>query len=111
MKGEERWIWISNENVKPYYIDCKEGSKSQMFTEGNKIASKDLSDNCFNYTKTTFHKYQKYLGMNLSCKNQISFENAVNFQKKAINYLNKNNLEEYYHFIQKANNEYEKIEL
>jgi len=111
MKGEERWIWINNENVKPYYIDCKEGSKSQMFTEGKKIASKNLSDNYFNYTKTTFHKYQKFIGMDLSCKNQIFLKNAVSFQKKAINYLNKNNLEKYYNYVKLANEEYKKIKL
>ncbi len=111
MKGEERWIWIENNNVRPYYIDCKEGSKSQMFTEEKKLVEKNLSDRCFNYTKITFNKYQRYLGMNLSCKNQIFFKNAINFQKKAINNLNRNNPEKYYNFIKMANEEYEKIEL
>jgi len=111
MKGEERWIWTDNNNVRPYYIDCKEGSKSQMFTEEKNLVEKNLSDRCFNYTKFTFNKYQRYLGLNLSFKNQVFFKNAINFQKKAINNLNRNNPEEYYNFIQMANEEYKKIEL
>lgn len=111
MKGEERWIWLSNDNVKPYYVDCKQGSKSQMFSECIVMTCDLVADACFNSTRTTFNQFQKYLGKGLTGENQAYFENAVGFQNEAINNMKIGNPLEYYYYVQRANEEYNKIKV
>ena len=65
MKGEERWIWIDNENIEPVYIDCREGSKSQMFQENNIQTCSIVSDDIFNIIRIVFPKYQKIIPFNI----------------------------------------------
>lgn len=109
MKGEERWIWFSNNNVKPFYVDCKQGSKSQMFSESIVWTCDLVADACFDTTRTTFHQFQKYLGIGLTGENKKYFENAVGFQNEAINRMKIGNPLEYYYNIKRANEEYNKI--
>lgn len=109
MKGEERWIWIDNENVRPNYVDCNDGSKSQMFSEATVGICELVYNGCFDQTKETFDLYQKYLGMNISDENKIFFENSVEFQKKAINSMKNNDALTYYCNIARAEEEYNKI--
>lgn len=111
MKGEERWIWLSNDSVKPYYVDCKQGSKSQMFSENVVITCSLVADACFNSTRSTFGSYQKYLGMNLSGENLTFYENAIGFQTEALDSMNAGNPLDYYYFTQRANEEYNKINI
>jgi hypothetical protein len=111
MKGEERWIWIENKLIKPYYVDCDQGSKSQMFSEKVISTCKLVASACFNWTKITFRKYQQFLGFNLTGENQTYFENAVDFQKSAINSMKNDDILGYYYFIQRAGEEYDKIEI
>jgi hypothetical protein len=111
MKGEERWIWLSNDNVKPYYVDCSQGSKSQMFSECIVMTCDLVADACFNSTRTTFNQFQKYLGKGLTGENQAYFENAVGFQNEAINNMKIGNPLEYYYYVQRANEEYNKIKV
>ena len=110
MKGEERWIWIENKYIKPHYVDCDEGSKSQMFTEKFILTCDLVASACFNWTKITFDKYQRFLGLNLTIENMIYFKNAVDFQKSAINSFKNDDILGYYYFIQRASEEYDKIE-
>ena len=56
MKGEERWLWIENENVQPYYVDCKTGSKSKMFYEGEVETDSFTADYAFLLTQLVFHQ-------------------------------------------------------
>jgi hypothetical protein len=109
MKGEERWIWIDNENVRPHYVDCNQSSKSQMFSEKVLSTCELVADSCFDLTKITFAKYQQFLGLNLTGENKIYFENAVDFQKSAINNFKNDDILDYYYNIQRASEEYDKI--
>jgi len=109
MKGEENWLWINNENVLPYYVDCREGSKSKMFVEREVTTCSSTADEAFLWTQMTFSKYQKYLGMTLAGENLSYFENAVAFQNDAVNSLKNGNSLEYYYHIQRASEEYNKI--
>ncbi|MCK5258222.1 MAG: transglutaminase domain-containing protein, partial [Thermoplasmatales archaeon] len=62
MKGEERWMWIDNENVYPYYVDCNEGSKSKMFSENEVTTDSFTADYTFLLTQLVFHQYEQCLG-------------------------------------------------
>ncbi len=109
MTHEERWMWFSSPLVEPLYIDCDNGSKSQMFYE-NTVETCDLvADACFDWTTHMFNRYQTYLGRNLSGSNEIFFESAVSFQWKAIENLNNGDSLQYYYFIERACEEYDKI--
>jgi hypothetical protein len=112
MKGEERWFWIDNEDVVPYYVDCKIGSKSQMFTETNLSADSTTASYAFVLTQIIFRYYQRYFGMNLTEQNQAHFKNATMHQKQAILSLKQSaNLNEYLTFLNMAYTEYQKIEI
>ena len=111
MKGEERWIWVENENVHPYYVNCDEGSKSQMFKENIVLINESLINNIFSDTQTTFLKYQHFLGCNLTGDNLTYFNNAVNYQYNAIQSMKNSNVSGYIHFIELANKEYDKISI
>ena len=111
MKGEERWIWIDNSNVKPYYVNCKEGSKSQMFIEKKIKICDTLVDGSLVKTSKTFMLYQEFLGKNLTGQNKIFFENGVLFQKNAIHSMKNGDMLEYYYDIRRAGEEYQKINI
>jgi hypothetical protein len=110
MKGEERWIWLlDTEKVQPNYIDCRKGSKSQMFSEQEVSACISTAEKAFYWTRETFSKYQRYLGMELSPEDLGYFENAVEFQQEAINSLINKDPDDYHYFIRRASEEYNKI--
>jgi len=110
MKGEERWLWINNEQVKPYYVDCDKGSKSQMFTERQIYVNNTEADYVFHLTESVYSYYEQFLGINLSGGNLIKFNNAYNAQKNAIFKLKDNyDLVEYTKEILYAIDEYQKI--
>ncbi len=112
MKGEERWLWISDENIHPYYIDCNEGSKSQMFVEGNITINSFIADQIFFKTQMVFHQYQKFLGINLNQENLEYLNTAILYQKKAIlEFTEKKDVFDYIYYIDKAYDEYKKIEI
>jgi hypothetical protein len=109
MKGEEQWIWLDTEKVQPNYIDCRKGSKSQMFSEQEVLACISTAEKAFYWTRETFSKYQRYLGMELSPEDLEYFENAVEFQQEAINSLINKDPDDYHYFIRRASEEYNKI--
>ena len=111
MKGEERWIWVENENIYPYYVNCDEGSKSQMFRENIVLINESIINNIFSDTQTTFLKYQHFLGCNLTGDNLTYFSNAVNYQYNAIQSMKNSNVSSYIHFIGLADKEYDKISI
>jgi hypothetical protein len=49
--------------------------------------------------------------LNLNDENKIYFTNAVDFQKSAINSYKNDDILGYYYFIQRASEEYDKIEI
>jgi|GEM_PF-843448 len=109
MKGEERWLWMDTENVFPYYVDCKTGSKSQMFSETAISIDSLTADHAFVLTQIVFRFYQKYLGKNLTNENLQHFQNASTDQRNAIVMLNANNSEGYIFYLNNAYDEYRKI--
>ena len=107
MKGLERWIWIDASSVHPFYVDCEEGSKSQMFTETVIDVPTFAADYTFFRTQNTFSQYEKFNIMELSAKNQNHFENATSYQTEACNSLVKTkDINEFVYFIEKAYDEY-----
>ena len=112
MKGEERWLWIDNNNVSPYYVDCKSGSKSQMFSEAVVSIDPLTVDYAFVLTQMAFRLYQKYLGENLTDENLQYFQNAVAYQKQAIlSFKQSQDPDGYLYYMNRAYNEYEKISI
>ena len=112
MKGEEKWIWINNENINPYYIDCNEGSKSQMFIEGKITSSSFTVDNAFFKAQSVFHQYQKFLGKNLNQEDIEHLNNAVTYQKLGINeFIENEDIFEFIYFFDKAYDEYKQIHI
>lgn len=110
MKGLERWIWIDNEFVIPYYKDLDNGSKSKMFREKEMFIDKIPGEEAVTLSKIVFHKYEYYLGMNLTGENLGYFENATAYQFQAINdFKGSNNVSGYINYLNKANEEYDEI--
>jgi len=110
MKGEERWLWIIDTNsVSPYYVDCKKGSKSRMFSEAVVSPDQLTADFAFFLTERVFRQYQSYLGVDLNDENLHHFQNATLYQKDAINTLKGNNTEGYISLLNKAYDEYKEI--
>ena len=84
MKGLESWMWIDNENVKPYYVDLKEGSKMKSFEENTVTVDLNVANDTVDLTSIVSNKYQNYLGMELNGENLIHFKNAVGYIEQAI---------------------------
>jgi hypothetical protein len=112
MTGEERWIWIDNEQISPYYVDCDTGSKSQMFSEGVLTTDAFTGNYAFRLTQNVFHQYQIYLGMNLSGENQQHQENAISYQQQGITELKTTqDIDNYIFYLDKAFDEYKEINI
>jgi hypothetical protein len=109
MKGEERWLWIDTNSVSPYYVDCKKGSKAQMFNEAVVSPDQLTANFAFVLTERVFREYQSYLGVHLTGQNLYHFQNATLYQKNAISSLKGNNTEGYISFLNRAYDEYKEI--
>jgi hypothetical protein len=111
MKGEERWLWIDTANVAPYYMDCKKGSKSQMFSEAVVSPDQLTAEYAFVLSQLVFRQYQRTLGVNLSDDNLHYYQNATMYQWDAIGALKANDTAGYILFLQHAYDEFLKIQL
>ncbi|MBE3122710.1 MAG: transglutaminase domain-containing protein [Thermoplasmata archaeon] len=112
MTGEERWLWIDNDHISPYYVDCKTGSKAQMFSETNVSIDQLTANYAFVLTQIVFRQYQKYLGLNFTGENLLHFQNAIAYQKKAILALKQSQEPDgYLDFMNLAYTEYEEISI
>ena len=110
MIGEERWLWIDNENIYPYYVDCDKGSKSKMFSENEIITDSFTADYAFLLTQLVFHQYEQWLGVNLVGENLKHFQNASYYQKLAVSDLcTSNDPFEYIYLMDKTYDEYKEI--
>jgi hypothetical protein len=110
MKGEERWIWLDVDTVQPYYVDCDEGSKSQMFTETFVQGLPFAIDYTFFRTQNVYSQYEKFLGNDLSSADQTHVDNAVHYQTQACHALiDTGDINEYIFYIEKAYDEYKEI--
>jgi len=112
MNGEERWLWINNENVYPHYVDCdKEGSKSKMFSENEVTTDSFTADYAFLLTQLVFHQYEQCLGGDLVGENLKHFQNATRYQKQAvIDLCTSDDPFEYIFLMDKAYYEYKEID-
>jgi hypothetical protein len=110
MTCEERWIWFNNENIYPIYIDCNQGSKSQMFSENIIEIDNFIANYSFLLTRKVFHQYEKFLGFELEGEDLQHLQTAIFFQKEAIKKLDKNSdIYDYMFFLDKSYDEYKKI--
>lgn len=110
MKGLERWFWIDNQNIKPYYaIDFINGSKTRSLIENDVFTDITSGEEAYTITKEVFHKYQFFQGLNLTNENKMHFENATSFQFEAINEIKISNVTQYISSINKAIEEYNEI--
>jgi hypothetical protein len=109
MKGEERWLWIDNVNVYPYFVDCDEGSKSQMFYEGVIKINEFTADYAFLITQLVYHQYEKYLGKDLTGDNLGHYQNATEYHLNAIDEFQQPNIQTYIDYMNLAYQEYLKI--
>ncbi|MFH1014120.1 MAG: transglutaminase-like domain-containing protein [Thermoplasmatota archaeon] len=111
MKGEERWIWVSDDTIEPFYDDCDSGSKSQMFTEMMVSMKPFAADYAFFRTQNMFHQYERFLGAELSTSDQQHVNNALMYQKAAVTTLMETeDINDYTYYIEKAYDEYKEIE-
>jgi hypothetical protein len=110
MKGIERWFWIDNENVKPYYKDLIEGSRCSMFRENEVFTDSISGENAINITKNVFHKYEFYLSIDLDGDNLGHFINATSYQFQAVNdFKDSDDVSEFIDYLNKSNEQYDKI--
>jgi hypothetical protein len=110
MKGLEKWFWINNQNVKPYYEkDFINGSKTTMFNENEVFANIVSGEEAIAITKEVFRMYQIYLGMNLTYENMQHYQNATSYQFEAINEIKIGNDLQYISLMNLAFEEYNKI--
>jgi len=112
MKGEERWLWIDSEDVYPYYMNCDQGSKSQMFIETELVSDGYKVDYAFLLTQLVFHQYEQYLGQNLPGENQQYFNNATQYQQQAMQQLiQTQDLDDYIYYMDSAFDQYKEIDI
>lgn len=113
MTGIERWFWIDNENVIPYYDEnLEEGSKVNMFPEQSLWTDSVTAQFAFSLTQMNLRFYELYLGSDLSGENLQHFQNAIDYQKHAILELKQSQeLDGYFSFMTQAYIEYEQISI
>jgi len=112
MTGEERWFWIDNDHVIPYYKDLIEGSKLNMFPEQSLTTNSVTAQFAFSLTEMVLMFYEQYLGSNLNGENLQHFQNAVTYQKHAILALKQSQEPDgYLSFMNQAYAEYEEISI
>jgi len=111
MKGLERWIWINNENVTPYYKDLKEGSKIRAYLENSVTVDLNVANDTIDLTHDVFNKYQYYLGRNIeNNEKQSHFENATSYMIQAIKELKTSDDSfGYIYYLNKAEGEFNNI--
>jgi hypothetical protein len=110
MKGLERWLWIDNESIEPYYLDCREGSKIKSFNVNKITIDLSISEDAVGLTQEIFDKFQTYLGAELTGENLSHYQFAVDNMTLAINQLKKSNdAFGYIYYLNKANDEFDLI--
>lgn len=110
MKGEERWMWFDNENVKPYYVDLEEGSKMRSFSENKVVVDLNVANDTIDLTSYVFNKYQAYLGVGLIDENLQHFQNATDYMMQAIQELDSNDDSfGYIYYLNKAKIEFDLV--
>lgn len=111
MKSLERWMWIDNENIRPYYNKLKEGStRIKSFAENAVNIDLNIANETINLTKIFFNKYQQLLNFNMTGENLINFKIGTNYIENAISELSSSDdAFGYIYYINKANNVFDSI--
>lgn len=110
MTGVERWFWIDNEAILPYYKDLNEGSKIKMFQEKTVLTNTTSAYYVTNITTKVFFLYKQNLGKNLTNENLQHFQDALEYQRQAIfSFQQAQDLLDYISYMEQAIFEYEQI--
>jgi hypothetical protein len=106
----EKWFWIENENIRPFYKDLKDGSKSRGYQESEVLTSLSIGKDVIQLTENVFNEYEHYLDLTLTGQNLVYFNNAVSYQEEAV-YTLKGATDPfgYIYYLDKAQEEYDKI--
>ncbi len=111
MRGEERWLWLNTPYVRPWYVDCEQGSKSQMFTEAALTTTIETADHAIVLSKKVFNLYQRYLGANLTNSSYYYFNQGIHYQQQALEKFTNYDILDYLAYMDKAYTAYQQIEL
>lgn len=95
MTGEERWMWYNESVLQPYFVDCEEGSKSQMFTEYTWENDTSNQQYIQLYASFIFKWYQHFLKEDLSIYNQQLLAQAIEYLIQGIHALKNGDIFEY----------------
>ena len=113
MKGIERWVWIDESNVTPYYKNYNEASRIKTTNEKKFVIDSFPADDVLNLTKDSYYKFEYFQGLNLSAENQGYFDNATAYHLDAIKGLSDPEQSQpvlyYYINLEHAMEEYNKI--
>jgi hypothetical protein len=110
MKCIERWFWIENENIRPYYKDLKEGSKTRGYKESEVLTNSLIGKDAIQLTENVFNEFEHYLDVTLTGQNLEYFNNAVSYQEDAVYTLRgATDPFGYIYYLSKAQEEYDKI--
>jgi hypothetical protein len=110
MKGEERWLWFDTEKVSPYYVDCDEGSKSQMFYESTVTTDAFTVDYAFYLSQQVYRLYEQHLGKNLTGPDWLHFQTGLAYQLQALSqFVEEDDVDSYIYFMEQAYDEYREI--
>ena len=108
----EKWFWIENEAVKPYYKDLKEGSKTRGYKESEVFTNPLVGNDALKLTIEVFNDFEYYLSLDLFGENKGHFDNATSYQSQAV-YTFKGAVDPfgYIYYLNKAREEYDKIDM
>jgi hypothetical protein len=119
--GMTPWFWITNENVSLLSPDVirtmykiPRGKVSgvpaiRMWTENKIDTYKNKANSVFILTQNVWKLFTKYIGMNSNSTYNNILENAVKYQKKALEYLILSDVKNYERYLNNAYNQYNNL--
>jgi hypothetical protein len=110
--GMHRWFWIDDEDIEYFYYKPSEGYNSMMQCreENNILTDYNIANEVFQKTREIYYLYEFYQQIDLVGDNLIYYQNATSYQKDAIFELSvSDNLNDYLFYLEKAEEEYNKI--
>ena len=84
MTGEEPWIWIDSSHLTPVYTQAMDQSRQTLTLPGNQTTDDTTATYAMSLTRLVFHRYQTYLGANLTDPNLTHYTDAITHQTQAL---------------------------